>query len=153
MAISAYAVSLPLLLWMMPVVLGLLLAIPLATAASSRQTGSGLFRTPEEISPPRVLARANELAQTTRHEVSCPLLELRRDAELRDAHLGNLADPRPRRRGDVDQHLAVARAKIEDAETFDEAVAFLTSRETFAVLNSRAIFDELMALPSPNRRG
>ena len=35
MAVSAYAVSLPLLLWMMPVILGLLLAIPIAMLSSS----------------------------------------------------------------------------------------------------------------------
>ena len=43
MAVSAYAVSLPLLLWMMPVILGLLLAIPIAMLSSS--AGSG--RTPD----------------------------------------------------------------------------------------------------------
>ena len=40
MAVSAYAVSLPLLLWMMPVILGLLLAIPLAMLSSSAAQGS-----------------------------------------------------------------------------------------------------------------
>src|SRR5258705_5600568 len=40
MAISAYAVSLALLLWMMPVILGLLLAVPLATLSSSASARS-----------------------------------------------------------------------------------------------------------------
>src|SRR5712672_871878 len=92
MAISAYSVSLPLLLWMMPVILGLLLAIPLAMLSSSASAGpaSGLFRTPEETSPPQVLLRANELANALHRTVSCPLLELRRNADLREAHLNNL---------------------------------------------------------------
>jgi membrane glycosyltransferase len=136
-AISAYAVSLALLLWMMPVILGLLLAIPLAmlsSSASARSTSS-LFKTPEETSPPQVLLRANELANTLDRSVCCPLLELHRDADLRAAHLNNLSGPKSRSRGEVDPHLAIARAKIEDAETFDEAAAFLTAREKFAVLN------------------
>lgn len=149
MAISAYAVSLALLLWMMPVILGLLLAIPLAmlsSSASARSTSS-LFKTPEDTSPPQVLLRANELANTLHRAVCCPLLELRRDADLRAAHLKNLSGPKPRNRGEVDPHLAVARAKIEDAETFDEAAAFLTPREKFAVLNSPAVLGALLALP------
>jgi membrane glycosyltransferase len=152
MAISAYAVSLALLLWMMPVILGLLLAIPLAmlsSSASARSTSS-LFKTPEETSPPQVLLRANELATTLHRTVCCPLLELHRDADLRAAHLNNLSGPRPRNRGEVDPHLAIARAKIEDAETFDEAAAFLTPREKFAILNSPAVLGALLALPPPS---
>src|ERR1700722_17163845 len=61
MAASAFAVSLPLLLWMAPVILGLLLSIPIAMLSSSG-SNAGLFRTPEETSPPQVLLRANELA-------------------------------------------------------------------------------------------
>ena len=150
MAISAYAVSMALLLWMMPVILGLLLAIPLAmlsSSASARPT-SGLFKTPEETSPPQVLLRANELAKTSHRMISCPLRELQRDADLRAAHLNNLSDPKPRNRGEVDPHLAIARAKIEDAKTLDEAAAFLTPREKFAVLNSPTVLGTLLALPA-----
>jgi membrane glycosyltransferase len=148
MAISAYAVSLPLLLWMMPVILGLLLAIPLATLFSSASSGvaSSLFKTPEETSPPQVLLRANELASASHRAVSCPLLELRSDADLREAHLDNLSGPRPRDRGEVDPHLAIARAKIDDAETFEEAVTFLSPRETFAALHSPTILRVLLGL-------
>jgi len=132
----------------MPVILGLLLAIPLATLSSSGSSGvaSSLFKTPEETSPPQVLLRANELASASHRAVSCPLLELRRDADLREAHLDNLSSPRPRNRGEVDPHLAIARAKIEDAETFDEAATFLSPRETFATLHSPAILGALLDL-------
>jgi len=148
MAVSAYAVSLPLLLWMMPVILGLLLAIPLATLSSSASSGvaSSLFKTPEETSPPQVLRRANELANASHRVISCPLLELSRNADLRDAHLDNLSGPRRRNRGEVDPHLAIARAKIEDAETFDEAATFLSPREKFAALHSPAVLGALLDL-------
>jgi len=151
MAISAYAVSLPLLLWMMPVILGLLLAIPLAVLSSSAGAGraSRLFKTPEETSPPQVLRRANELANAAHRTDCCPLLELRRDADLREAHVNNLSSQAPRNRGQVNPHLAIARAKIEDAETFEEACAFLSPREKFAVLNSPAVLGALLALPIP----
>jgi membrane glycosyltransferase len=97
--------------------------------------------------PPNVLRRANELATAAHRVVSCPLQELRNDSDLLAAHLNSLAVT-PRVRGQVDPHLAVARAKIEDAESFDEALEYLNSRETFAILNSGAILPAAIACPA-----
>jgi membrane glycosyltransferase len=47
-------------------------------------------------------------------------------------------------RGQVDPQLAVARAKMEDARTFDEAVSFLNTSETMAMLNDRSILEQLL---------
>jgi membrane glycosyltransferase len=147
MAASAYAVSLPLLFWMMPVILGLLLAVPIALLSSSAGTKRAprLFRTPEESSPPPVLVRANQLANVS-HAIACPLRELREDPALREAHLNNLSTWRPRKRGEIDHRLAIARAKIEEALSFDDAAAFLDPGETFAVLNSPNILNVLLDL-------
>jgi membrane glycosyltransferase len=149
MAISAYAVSLPLLLWMAPVILGLLLAVPIATLTSSAgsKPGSTLFGTPEQTAPPRVLIRANELANALHQTITCPLRVLRDDRALREAHLKNLSAQKPRNRGQIDPHLAIARAKIEDALSFDEALGYLNTRETFALLNSPAVLGFLLELP------
>jgi membrane glycosyltransferase len=149
MAISAYAVSLPLLLWMAPVILGLLLAVPIATLTSTvgSKHGSRLFGTPEQTAPPLVLIRANELANALHQTIACPLHELRNDRALREAHLTNLSTQRPRNRGQINPHLAMARAKVEDAESFDEALGYLSSRETFALLNSPAALGLLLRLP------
>ena len=106
-----------------------------------------MFKTPEQTAPPRVLTRANELASAPHSPLACPLHELRSDAGLREAHLNNLSAQRPRNRGEVDPHLAIARAKIEDAETIEEAAGFLSHRETFAVLKSPATLTALLALP------
>jgi membrane glycosyltransferase len=153
MAASAFAVSLPLLFWMAPVILGLLLSVPIAML-SSRVSGpnSSLFRTPEQTAPPQVLIRANELANASDQPVLCPLTELRDDARLFEAHLMNLPGDRSRSRGQIDAHAAIARAKIEDAETFDEALGYLTARETFAVLNSSTMLRALCAIPRGGER-
>jgi membrane glycosyltransferase len=150
MAVSAYAVSLPLLLWMTPVILGLLLAIPIALWSSGVRSKrpSGLFVTPEQTAPPRVLTRANDLATASHRTIGCPLQVLRDDPDLLNAHLNSIADQQPRKRGDIDPHLAVARAKIEEAETFDEAAGFLRPREKFAVLNSGVLLGNLLKLPN-----
>jgi membrane glycosyltransferase len=54
-------------LWMTPVIAGLALAIPLASAGASGQLGrtarrAGLLLVPEEQRPPQILARANAIA-------------------------------------------------------------------------------------------
>ena len=146
MAASAFAVSLPLLLWMAPVILGLLLSIPIAMLTSKASNpNSRLFRTPEEKAPPQVLVRANELASAAGAAIERPLLELHSDPRLLDAHLMNLPRDRSRNRGQINPHLAIARAKIEDAETLDEALGYLTSREEFAVLGSPSVLGALHA--------
>jgi membrane glycosyltransferase len=149
MAASAFAVSVPLLLWMAPVIAGLVLAIPIAMLSSRAGPDlrrSALFNTPEESAPPKVLLRANELADAPHRAGSSALQELRNDPDLLAAHLKSLRVT-PRIRGRIDPHLAIARAKIEDAESFDEALGYLNSRETFAVLNSMGVLQSLLQLP------
>ena len=151
MAGTAYAVSLPLLLWMAPVILGLLLAVPIAILSSTAGSGVAsrqprLFGTPEQTSPLQVLIRANELANASHETFAGPMHELRNNPELLDAHLTNLS-VKPRHRGQIDPHLAIARAKIEDADSFENALGYLSPRELFAVLNSRAILEALFKLP------
>jgi membrane glycosyltransferase len=148
MALSAYVVSLPLLLWMAPVILGLWLSIPIAMLCS-RVFGpnSRLFRTPEQTEPPRLLVRANELASTVHEHAASPLVELRNDRQLLEHHLANLPDGKRRVRGQIDPHLAIARAKIEEAETFDEALGYLKTREAYAVLHSPALLRAVCSMP------
>jgi membrane glycosyltransferase len=149
MAVSAYAVSLPLLLWMAPVIAGLVLAIPIAmlsSRAAADLRGSRLFNTPEQTAPPKVLLRANELANSPHRAVDCPLRELRNDPDLLSAHLKSLRTV-PRIRGRIDPHLAIARAKIDDAESFEEALGYLSARESFAIVSSSAVLQALLRLP------
>jgi membrane glycosyltransferase len=152
MAAIAYAVSLPLLFWMAPVIAGLLLSVPVAML-SSMQSGPnpGLLLTPEQTVPPQVLIRANELATVSGSRSVSPLQDLFEDRRLMESHLANLPDEKRRNRGQVDSNLAIARAKIEDAETFDEALSYLTERETFAVLNSPNLLRVLSAMPRAGR--
>jgi membrane glycosyltransferase len=149
MALSAYVVSLPLLLWMAPVILGLWLGIPIAMVCS-RVFGSNsrLFRTPEQTEPPKLLVRANELASTPHEHAASPLVELRNDRQLLENHLANLPDDKRRVRGQIDPHLAIARAKIEEAETFDEVLGYLKTREAYAVLHSPTLLRAVCSMPS-----
>jgi membrane glycosyltransferase len=52
-----------------------------------------------------------------------------------------------RRRGEYDADLLVGRAKIDDADSLEEAIAILSPKETFAVLGDRDSVDRLDAIP------
>jgi glucan biosynthesis protein len=59
-----------------------------------------------------------------------------------DFAFGSNTPPPKRIRGQIDSHLAIARAKIEEAENFEEAITFL---------NSSAVLRALSAMPRAGR--
>ncbi|MBB4256044.1 MULTISPECIES: glucans biosynthesis glucosyltransferase MdoH [unclassified Bradyrhizobium] len=134
MAASAYAVSLPLLLWMSPVIIGLLFAVPIG-ALTAKPASSQLFVTPEDREPPAVLLRANELGAVAEIGIKPALVELRESAALLAFHLAQLPPPRAARPDMIDANLAVGRAKIDASDSFEQAAAHLSPREVFSILN------------------
>ncbi|MGE3482883.1 MAG: glucans biosynthesis glucosyltransferase MdoH [Gammaproteobacteria bacterium] len=153
MGSAAYAVSLYLALWMLPVVLGLTLAIPLAAITARRDVGlafrrRGLLRTPEESSPPAVLARAEALYRAAaREQQEGGLARLLCDPVLMDAHQQML--PPPRRKGidPLDVPLLVGQTKLEEAPTLAEGWGALTQAERMACLSNATALKQLAALP------
>ncbi|MBW0005444.1 MAG: glucans biosynthesis glucosyltransferase MdoH [Hyphomicrobiales bacterium] len=153
---SAYGLSPYLFAWMSPTIIGLVLAIPLSAGSGLRRLGLGLRRaglllTPEERSPPAIVARANALTE----ELSAlgidemdGLRVVHGDLTIRQRHIQLLPEAPRRTRGEVDPHRAVAEAKLIDAETFEEASSWLKGRERNIVLGDRALIILLAALPS-----
>lgn len=140
LALASYLVALSLFLWMTPVIAGLLLAVPFVWLTASRRAGGGLRRArlldiPEERTPPPVLARVGALAGSldfgSGTEAVRRLLD---DPELRRAHLAMLPNAGRRARGEVGVARLVALAKLDDAESFEDAVAVLSPAEKTAVL-------------------
>jgi membrane glycosyltransferase len=154
LAAGAYSVSVPLLLWMSPVLVGLILAIPVVSFTSRGAVGRwlrrvGLLLTPEERSPPPVLVRANALmAEPNGVAGDDPFAVLARDADLFDAHLRMIGEPERRRKGDLDLDLLIAFAKIDEAGDRDEAIGLLGRKEIFAVLANREALRRLFGKPS-----
>jgi membrane glycosyltransferase len=108
------------------------------------------LRTPEETSPPPVIGRANALAAElalTGGDHDDALQAIWADAALRAAHESFLGEAPRRRRGDVDVETAVATAKLNDAQTLEDARAWLNSRQRLAVLSDRALIAMLARLP------
>ena len=158
LALVAYVVSPPFLAWLSPVVVGLVLAIPVSAATGRQALGSavrrlGLLLTPEETTPPVVLPRANALAAaltTSRTQVPDPLAWIAQDAALRALHAAMLPTTPERRKGEYDVDLLLGLAKLQDANSLEEAIGLLSSREKLMVLATRAGFERLCQLiPSP----
>lgn len=154
LGVLSYLVAVPLFLWMSPVILGLLLAMPLVGLTARTDIGAavgrlGLLRTPEEAAPPPVLARARQLIADLAGRDDDPpeaVSRLAGDAALRDAHRRMLPDGGARARGDAAPERLVARAKAEDAASLAEALAAMTGREKAAALGDAEALDRLLAL-------
>ena len=151
LAAAAYAVSWSLFLWMTPVILGLLLAVPLASLTASAAIGRGLrhlglLLVPEEATTPPILRRANELAPVIEGALGNvdALSRLASDPVLAAAHAA-MIEPRLRRRGEVDVELVIGLARLEDANGLQDAAA-LNEKELRALLSDPRGFDRIMAL-------
>jgi membrane glycosyltransferase len=157
---AAALISPSLVVWMSPTIAGLILSIPLSWASGQLWLGLGmrrlgLLRTPEETSPPQVVERANALAAElarTGNDHDDALQAIWADPALRGTHESFLPEAPRRRRGDVDVEAAVAAAKLNDAQTLEDACAWLKPRERLAVLSDRALIAMLARLPSAAER-
>jgi membrane glycosyltransferase len=153
---AAALISPSLVAWMSPTIAGLILSIPLSWASGQLWLGIalrriGLLRTPEETTPPPVVARANALAAElarTGHDHDDALPTIWADPGLRAVHESFLPEAPRHRRGDVDVDAAVAAAKLNDAQTLEDAISWLKPRERVAVLGDRALIAMLTRLPS-----
>jgi membrane glycosyltransferase len=146
----------PLLAWVSPALLGLLIAIPLSRASGSRAIGGalsklGLLRTPEEIDAPALVRRRSELLAQARALPEDGLKYLARNREARLAHVeGNLprpADPP----GQPDPNAFTARQKLLDAHSLEEALGWLTRIERVEVAGSEQLLNLLSQLPDAQR--
>ena len=154
LGLAAYLVSPFLFFWMSPVVLGLVLAIPLAAVTARQDLGValrrlGLLRIPEEAAPPAELARAVALYAALRQAEDGALAgvhRLRRDPCLLDAHRRMLPPGRRPQLDPIDVTQVVGLAKLAEARTLDQALAALTMPEQAAVLAHAGGLARLMAL-------
>jgi membrane glycosyltransferase len=158
--IVAFMIATSLFAWMSPTILGLLLAIPLSWASGQLAIGlwlkrRGLLLTPEEGAPPAIATRANALQRTfaeAGHDDADGLRELHADPALMAAHQAMLPALAARQRGQIEAERAVAEAKLVDARTIDEAVAWLKPKERMVVLHDRALLFLLGRLGTPDQQ-
>jgi membrane glycosyltransferase len=153
--IAGLMISPSLVAWMSPTILGLVLAIFLSWSTGLLNVGlafrrAGLLVTPEEKTRPPLVARANDLAEKLENEAAQEaegLAALYEDRKLATLHAAWLPDVERRRNGQMTAEKALAEAKLNEAETIEEALAWLKPKERMALLQDRALIADLLALP------
>jgi membrane glycosyltransferase len=151
-AVIVWFLSPPLLAWLSPALLGLLLAVPLSRASGSESLGRALsklalLRTPEETQTPALMARRQELVRQAEALPHDGLRHLARHRESRLNHVnGNLARA-PDPRGHPDPYAFTAEQKLKDARSLDEALAWLSAAERVEVAGSARLLNQLALLP------
>jgi membrane glycosyltransferase len=151
-AVIVWFLSPPLLAWLSPALLGLLLAVPLSRASGSERLGRilsklALLRTPEETHTPALVARRQELVRRAETLPEDGLRHLARHRDSRLSHVnGNLART-PDPRGHPDPYAFTAEQKLKDARSLDEALAWLTAVERVEVAGSARLLNQLTLLP------
>jgi membrane glycosyltransferase len=145
-------VSLPLLAWMAPTVLGLTFAVPLSALSGSVSVAKGLrflglLTIPEETTTPPVMAARDEFERRLRAEIEPVTLErlVREESSRRQHFAMGLSPPAPPR-GCPDVRRLSAALKIADAAHTDEALAWLTTQERIALLTHAELFESLLEL-------
>ena len=146
----------PLLAWVSPALLGLLLAVPLSRASGSESLGRtlsrfALLRTPEEVEQPPLMARRTELIGQAQRLPEDGLKYLARNRDARLTHIqGNLTRP-VNPRGHPDPHAFTAQQKLIDARSLEEALEWLTPIERVEVASDARLLNQLALLPDAQR--
>lgn len=153
--VAGLLISPSLVAWMSPTIAGLILAIPISWLTSQRWLGlvfrrAGVLVTPEETTTPPIAKRgkalSKALARSEEDEVNA-IVAIHSDPELRALHEAWLPTRKPRQRGAITADRAVAEAKIADAETIEDAVAWLNRGERVVALSDRALIGMIARLP------
>lgn len=148
-------ISPSLVAWMSPTIAGLILAIPISWLTSQRWLGlvfrrAGVLVTPEETATPPIAKRgkalSKALARAEEDDIN-GLLAVHGSPELLCLHENWLPVRKPRQRGVISADRAMAEAKIADAETIEDAVAWLNRGERLVALSDRALIGMVARLP------
>ncbi len=137
--------SKPLLAWMSPTLIGLVLAIPLAMLSGSKWLASllrffHLLLIPEERTQPNVLIEQTKYARTLEQnvgEVSLHDILTRPDAYHR--HISVVSQPLAPERGQPDMASQGVVLKLAEAASVDEFLSWLTPREKLALLSDPSL--------------
>lgn len=136
------------LVWLVPVLLGLTFAAPLSRwtsdpVAGDRLRSLGLLRTPAETKPVDVFGLRDAVLPRYRAvaDAATPA-EVLGDVVSRERHYACVAPPPPAPRGAPDPARLGARAKLDETRDLDEALGWLERRELVALLSDRALFED-----------
>ena len=144
----------PLLLWLSPTLVGLVLSIPLSALSGSKLLARilrfcGLLSIPEEVEVPEIMQKRDKYEEefsATIENVSIGQL-LQHNALWRKHFSMVLPPPQPTRGHPPLDKISVMH-KIADADTQTEALSWMTDKEKLALLSHEELFISLRNLQS-----
>jgi membrane glycosyltransferase len=153
---AARFISWQMLAWLLPAVVGMVLAAPLSQWTGSAVVGRfvrrlGFLRVPVEANTPEIVRQA-QATYSVYKDVAAhapSLLALAADRESLERHL-SLVD-RPPADDAIDPIQATANVKLLKAETREDAVALLTPEECARVQSVPELLVHLFELPAKQR--
>ncbi|HEX4335315.1 MAG TPA: glucans biosynthesis glucosyltransferase MdoH [Polyangiaceae bacterium] len=147
LAVTLFSIGPGLALWLSPVWLGLLAAIPVDALLSSRRLGRalrarGLFVTPAEAAPPEVIRRALELERE--HALAPSTFAARFESFVTDAWLNTLHVGLLRAAGSRELSPTVVEPLV--ARILADGIEHLSKRESIVVLSDATVMERLHRL-------
>lgn len=149
---AAWTISPPICAWLSPTLAGLVLAPLLSWASGERRIGQALaalnlLATPEERNPPDLLVRRDALERAAFELPQDGLVFLAESPDARAAHVASNMLTDATARGRPDPLKLTAAAKIAEAASRPEALAWLTTAERFRIAGDAGLLERLAALP------
>lgn len=147
-----YYYSPPLLIWLSPTLVGLVLSIPLSALSGSKWFAKvmrycGLLSIPEEVETPRIMHQRDQYEVTFSEAIDALSIEQLLSSEsLADQHFSMVMPPAKPLRGHPPIDKISVMHKIADADSQTEALAWLTDKEKLALLSYEQLFLTLRKL-------
>ncbi|MBT0585197.1 glucans biosynthesis glucosyltransferase MdoH [Alteromonas oceanisediminis] len=144
-----YYYSPALLIWLSPTLAGLILAIPLAGLSGSKRFASGLkslgiLNIPEDVTECTEMQLRERYGKSLAQMIaSVNIRTLLQDEAQQRAHFSLASKLPPAPRGEPHIHYLSACAKIDDADTSEEALSWLNNDEKLTILSDRQLFQGL----------
>ena len=139
------------IIWLSPIIIGLFLSPWLSRHSGNTRLGSWLAHKrilliPEETSPPAIATAAAADSAAFAACRSRRIAELGRDRALAAAHIAALDPTAPQSTKDRLLHIT-AKAKLQEARHYAEALKYLTPQELMHIAGSAELIETLLNLP------
>jgi membrane glycosyltransferase len=149
LTIGLYFAAPPLLPWMAPTIVGLMVAIPMSALSGSEAVARALrkvhlLRIPEEMeTPAEFLLRDDFEVVLQQHLAHFTLRDFLADDEALAQHCRTLPPMQPMPRGQFDLDQVAVEHKLTEASSIDELLSWLNRKELVALLREPALLARL----------
>ncbi|MEM0912370.1 MAG: glucans biosynthesis glucosyltransferase MdoH, partial [Pseudomonadota bacterium] len=157
MLVVLYFYSPLLIVWLSPIITGLILSIPLSALSGSHLFAKwlrwlGLLSIPEEVQDIDMFKQRDAFVEKTKTAIIYINLEtLIENCFLQKQHFSLVQAPPPVNKGDAPIDYLSADYKINQAASIFQAIAWMTDKEKIAVLSHRSLMGKISRIEQVQR--